>query len=135
MTYLRPDVHWIKDTPTARLFRRKLKEPGVITFFSLETGQWILAYYIQRSVGLVDEVEDLGTNLELVTPELVQQICQCWGKIDWKAKKQRLLFKERSRIRKKDDDLIEEQARFDWAKKKMGGDLPYMFETPISEAT
>ncbi len=132
MTFLTPSVHVVKETPTAKLFRRKLKCQDILTFFSLETGQWILAYYVHKKIGMVDEIEDLGTNFELVTPVLVQQICACWGPIDWKAKKQRILSMARAKQRKKDDELVETQNRFDWAKKRMGGDMPYIFETPIT---
>lgn len=135
-TTIRPNIHVVKDTPVARMFRRRLKFDDIMTFWSAETGQWILGYWIDKRLQMVDEMEDLGMVFEKVTPELVQQIVTCWGSIDWKAKKKRLISKERDRIRTENDALMEQQERWDWAKKKLAdkgeAPLPYAFKTPVS---
>lgn len=131
MTFLRPDVHVVRDTYHAKVFRRRLNCPDIVTFFSLETGMWILAYWINRRLRMVDEIEDLGSNFELITKELVQQIVQCWGTIDWGAKKERILSKFRDRERKQTDSLMEQQERWDWLKKRMDKPVPYAFSSPM----
>lgn len=132
MTFLRPDIHTIRETPVARLFQRKLKCPDVFTFFNFETRQWILAYWINKNTRILDEVEDLGPNFELVTPELVQQIVGCWGAIDWKAKKKRLISNYNDRTRKQEDELMDSQDKYTWLQKRMGEPVPYVFRVPVS---
>lgn len=133
MTHLRPSIHVVKDTTTARMFRRRLHFDDIITFFSLETGQWILAYWIDKRIRLVDEIEDLGANFELATQELVKQIAQCWGPINWKAKKVRLISKYKDRCRKEVDEVIENQERYDWLKKRMAQPIPYAFQVQVEK--
>lgn len=131
MAFLNHSIHVVKDTPTAKLFRRRLKCPDIFTFFSLETGQWILAYWVDKRVRMMDEIEDLGSHFELVTSGLVQQIVHCWGPVDWKAKKKRLISKHRDQERKRVDTAIDEQERYDWLKKKMNRPIPYAFQPPV----
>lgn len=118
------------------MFRRLLRFEDIFTFWNAETGQFILAYWVEKKRQLCEEVEDLGMAFEEVTPEFVQMIVSCWKSIDWKAKKQRLISKEKDRIRNENDKLIEEQDRWDWAKKKLDAQnrkpLPYLFATPVS---
>ncbi len=132
MTFLKPSVHVVKETPAAKLFRRRVHCPDILTFFSLETGQWILAYWISRKIRLVDEIEDLGANFELLNSELVNQISHCWGPVDWKAKKNRLISKLRDQERERDDTIVEHQERYNWLKEKMKRPIPYAFKSPIS---
>ena len=136
LTIIQPDRHVVKDTPTAKLFRRRLNFPDIITFWNGETGEWILAYWVSKQRRLVDEMEDLGMAFEKVTPELVQMIVMCWKPVNWKAKKQRLVSKEKDRIRNEVDKIQEEQRRWDWSKKRMADrglkPLPYAFSSPIS---
>ncbi len=135
LTAIQPTKHVVRDTPTSKLFRRKLGFDDIITFWSMETGEWILAYWVNRRIGLVEEMEDLGMAFEKVTPELIDMICTCWKQVDWGEKKRRLLSRERDRTRKMNDDLAEQQRRWDWAKKRMSergkNPVPYAFKTPI----
>lgn len=132
MMFLRPDVHAMRETPTARVFRRKLKCPDIFTFFSFETGQWILAYWVKKRVRMMDEIEDLGPNFESVTPQLVQQIVSCWGPIDWRAKKKRLISSHNDRKRKQMDEMMDSQDKYTWLQKKTGVATPYAFQVPVS---
>lgn len=134
MTHLQPSIHVVKDTPVAKLFRRRLNCPDIITFFSVVTGQWILAYWMDKRIRVVDEVEDLGANFELVTQELVKQIAVCWGPVNWKAKKQRLLSRYRDQQRNETDTVIENQERYDWLKRRMKNPIPYAFQVPVAPA-
>ncbi len=136
LTYIVPSRHVVRDTPTAKLFRRMLRFEDIFTFWNAETGQWVLAYWTEKKCRLCEEIEDLGMAFEQVTPEFVQMIVSCWKAVDWKAKKQRLISKERDRIRNENDNLADQQERWDWAKKKMINKnlkpLPYVFATPVS---
>lgn len=127
LTRLSPALHVVRDTPAARLFRRHLRDPDILTFFSMETGQWVLAYYIHRPSRLVDEIEDLGTNFESLSRKLVERISSCWGRVDLSRKKRRLLGQDRDRKRKKTDDLCETQELWDWTRKRKRVNLPYAY--------
>jgi hypothetical protein len=117
----------VKDTPIARLFRRALNHEDMVTFFSLQTGQWILGYWIGGGKRVVEEMEDLGQAFECVTPAFVQQIKACWKGVDWKAKKRYLVGKQRDKLRQMNDEIMESQEHWDWLKKKMKTPLPYTF--------
>lgn len=136
LTIIRPDRHVVKDTPTAKMFRRRLRFEDIFTFWSGETGQWILAYWVEKRRNLCEEIEDLGMAFEKVTPDLTHMIVTCWKPVNWKVKKQRLISKERDRVRNEIDKIQEEQRRWDWAKKKMSdkglAPIPYAFKTPVA---
>ncbi len=136
LTILQPDRHVLKETPTAKLFRRLLSCPDIITFWNGETGEWVLGYYVDRRRKLIDEMEDCGMSFEKVTPEFVSMIVTCWKTVNWKVKKRRLMAKESDRVRKETDSLMDQQEKWDWMKKKLNArglkPLPYAFSTPVS---
>ena len=136
LTILQPDRHVLKETPTAKLFRRLLSCPDIITFWNGETGEWVLGYYVDRRRKLIDEMEDCGMSFEKVTPEFVSMIVTCWKTVNWKVKKRRLMAKESDRVRKETDSLMDQQEKWDWMKKKLDArglkPLPYAFSTPVS---
>ncbi len=136
LTYIVPSRHVVRDTPTAKLFRKMLRFPDIFTFWNAETGQWVLSYWVEKKARLCEEVEDLGMAFEKVTPEFVQMIVSCWKVVDWKAKKQRLLSKEKDRIRIENDKLVDQNERWNWAQKKLIGrnlkPVPYAFSSPVS---
>jgi hypothetical protein len=136
LTIITPSKHVVKDTSTAKLFRRRLNFEDILTFWNAETGQWVLAYWVDKPRRIVDEMDDLGMSFEKVTPDLISMVVTCWKTVNWKAKKQRLVSKEADRIRKEVDTIQEEQRRWDWAKKQLEAQgkkpLPYVFKSPIS---
>ncbi len=113
LTTIQPSKHVIRDTPAAKLFRKKLGFKDIFTFWNAETGEWILAYWVSEKNRLCEELEDLGMAFEKVTPELAYRITTCWKRVDWKAKKQRLVSKERARVRDEVEGLQDEQERWD----------------------
>lgn len=128
-TIIDPSKHLIRNTRAADYFRRVLKFPDIVTFFNMETGQWILAYWINRQKHMVDEMEDLGVDMEVMQDtEFVNSMCLCWGGVDWKAKKRRMLDAEKKKETEKVEDLIQDQERWDWAKKRLQdrAPVPYM---------
>lgn len=136
LTVIQPSKHVVKETPTAKLFRRRLQHEGIFTYWNGETGVWVLAYWVCKRRRLCDEMEDLGMSFEKVTPDFIQMIVTCWKAINWKVKKARLVSKEKDRVRREVDKIQEEQRRWDWAKKKLEArglkPLPYVFASPIS---
>lgn len=131
LTVISPQKHVLKDTPTSRMFCRILGTDDMVTFFNLETGEWILAYWVNRLGRVVDEIEDLGASFEKLNPALVHQIRTCWGHVDFKKKKARLLSKHHDKIRKSQEDILQDQDRWDWAKKRLNGKVPYFFKIPV----
>lgn len=136
LTVINPSKHVVKDTPTAKLFRRKLNFPDMLTFWNGETGEWILAYWVSKKQHLVDEMEDLGMAFEKVTPDFVKMIVTCWKTVNWKVKKERLLSKEKTRVRKESESIVDQQERYDWAKKRLENrgmrPIPYAFSGTVS---
>lgn len=136
LTYIDPTKHLVRETPVAKTLRRQLKFQDIVTFWSVETGQWILAYWVDKKRRVVEEMEDMGMAFELATPELIQSITSCWRRINWGEKKKRLLSKEADRIRRENDDLAEDQKRWDWAKKQINSrgrnPIPFAFASPVS---
>lgn len=132
LTQIDPEVHVLKDTPTARLFRRVLKCSDVVTFFHTQTGQWVLGYWVHQGSRLVDEMEDLGPNFEYVNDRMVSDIRDCWKRVDWAAKKKQILGRERDRRRRQAEDQCEDQERWAWMKGRTAekAPMPYTFEAP-----
>lgn len=133
VVFIEPRKHVVKETQVGRMFRRALNFDDVFTYFNVETGEWILAYWVNKTGHLADEVEDLGGAMEKVTPDLVQQIIRCWGHVDWAAKKRRMQSKQRSWDRKKSDAISADQERWDWLKRRYPKmPIPYMYASPVS---
>ena len=127
LVVIRPDRHVIKETDAARLFRRLLKFEDLFTYWNSETGEWILSYWINKLARVADEVEDLGPAMERVTPALVTQIVQCWKPVDWKAKKRRMEARQCDFKKGEDEKIIQDQERWDWAKRRIRGKAPIPF--------
>jgi hypothetical protein len=132
LTFIQPSKHLVRDTEVTRMFRRRLRCPDIMTFFSGETGQWILARWVDKGKRLVEEMEDLGPIFNLVTPELVSLIVSCYRPVDWGEHKRRLLSRQKDRLVAQQEEVIQDQERWDWLKKKMQRPLPYAFNSPIS---
>lgn len=136
LTIIQSDRHVVKDTPTAKMFRRRLRFSDIFTFWNAETGEWILAYWVEKRRRICEEMEDLGMAFEKVTPDLVDMIVTCWKPVNWKVKKARLVSKERDRVRNEIEKIQEEQKRWDWAKKKLADcglrPLPFAFSSTMT---
>lgn len=132
VTVLNPHQHLVRETPAAQFFRRRLRDPDMMTFWNQSTGQWILAYWLHKTLRIVDEIEDLGARFENMTQGFIEMIVGCYGPVDLKKTKRRLLEKNRSNIRKQTEDILDQQEKWDWLKKKMSRPFPYMFSSPVS---
>ena len=129
LTVLDPKIHLVKDTPASKFFSRKLNEPDVVTFWSSETGMWVLAFWVHRPKHIVEELEDLGPSFEYLTPTFVKMIVQAYGPVDFGKKKKHILSRNRDRLRKMDDEVLANQDRWNWLRKRTKDDmaLPYAF--------
>lgn len=129
-----PEKHVVKETEAGRMFRRLLKFDDIFTYFNAETGQWVLAYWVNKLGRVADEVEDLGPAMEQLTPQLVNQIVTCWKPVDWQKKKKMILSRQADFLRKQNEAIIEENQRYKWAQKRMRerAPVPYAFAPKIT---
>ena len=127
LTIIQPEIHIVKETAASQLFRRLLGFEDIFTFFHTQTGEWILGYWINKNGKVADEIEDLGGSFEKMTPQLVNQIRDCWKPVDWKLKKRAILSREQSRINKKIDEARERQDQWDWMKDRTKDKAPVPF--------
>jgi hypothetical protein len=125
--------HVVKQTQASLLFQRVLHTPDIFTYFNVETGVWVLAYWLHRQNRLADELEDLGAAFECMTPRLVEDITRCWGPVDWGKKKRAMLAREKRREDKRNEAVIEDQERWDWLRKrtKDKSPVPYAYYPSI----
>ncbi len=129
ITVLDPRIHYVKETQVCKFFRRILREPSIMTFFHAETENWILGMWVHRRRRVVEEFEDLGTHMEAVTPAFVEMLVSCYGNVDMGRTKKRLLAKNHDRIRRQSEEILSDQERWDWLKKKTEhkAPIPYTF--------
>ncbi len=134
LTILNPNVHLVKETPASRFFQRRLNSPDPMTFWSSQTGQWILALWIHRPKHIVEEIEDLGPAFEYLTPTFVKMIVRAYGPVDFGKKKKLILSRHLDRLRKMDDTVLEDQDRWNWLRKRTKDEmaLPYAFDASMS---
>lgn len=126
---LDPAIHFPRDTEAAYYFRHHLHNPDVMTFWNAETEEWVLGIWVDRGNHVVFDLEDLGCHFEKLTPQVASDIRYCYGRAtDWDAFVKRTKEKHREAERKIEDDIGIQQERYDWAKKRAGGEVPYMFK-------
>lgn len=125
---INPVIHSVRETPVAKFFRRQLRDSSILTFWNAETEQWVLAHWLRR--GVVEEIEDLGSNFEWVTNDFVDMITGCYGHVDLGRTKKRLLARQQAQIQRQTDDIMEEQETWGWlrGKSKDKVRMPYMLQ-------
>jgi len=129
ITKLRRGVHFIRDTEAAKYLRRHLNDPDLITFFNAETGQYVLAYWVNRDRAIVDEIDDLGPNFEVMTHEFIRSLEESRRGTDPKELKRKLLRNAKRRTGRELERLEEHNDQYDWMKKRTAdkAPLPYMY--------
>jgi hypothetical protein len=118
ITILRRGIHRVVDTPFVRHLRVRLNDPDLVTFFNLETGQWILGYWLSRTRGMVDEIDDLGPRMELANRGLAEELVACRRVTDFRSVKRRLLRKRKAQAQEQLDSLEECHDQRAWLKKR-----------------
>ena len=123
-----PSKHFPRDTEAARFFRRELYCPEIMTFWNNERSMWVLGHWLDSTHHYVEEIEDLGPNFELLTPEFAAMIRNGWGhQTDWDKVRKRVLSSQRARLRSQEDDIYEADELHTWAVKKTDHPIPYSF--------
>lgn len=133
---IRRDRHIPRETEIGRFFRRELNCPAIFTFWNAERSMWVLAYWLDPSETIMDEIEDLGHDFEDVTQGFVAMIRAGWGVgIDWGAHKKRLLARQAGKIQKENESIYQAQEEWDWVKKKhrarYQNELPYAIDVGV----
>lgn len=130
ITQIDPSKHVVKDTPAARFFRRRLRCDDIMTFYHRVTGQWILAYWLNRVKHKVDELDDLGHNFELIDQPFVEMIERCWGPVDFKRMKNRVKQREAIRQKAELEEALEAQDMWNWLRRRTKDKavVPYMLD-------
>lgn len=115
---IREAVHKIRETEFVRVLRRRLNDPDLITYFNMETGLWVLAYWLSKTDRTVDEIEDLGPNLELATRDLADELERCRQATNFNGIKQKLIAKKRAKHRRFCDDMEKSKDERSWLHKR-----------------
>lgn len=123
-TQLDRSKHILRETSQVRDLRRMLDDPDLVTFFNVETGQWILAYWLDKSKGRVDEIDDLGPNFELLTRSFVESLRQSRRATDFKDLKRGLQRAARTKHLQWQDEMEEQQDHGDYFR-RCGVRRPY----------
>jgi hypothetical protein len=130
ITKLRADKHRVVETSVAHFFRRHLNDPDILTFWNVETGQWVLAYWLHKDQGLVDEIDDLGPAFGEVTSEFVQSLERCRKTYTKEDLRTRYLRGLKQQEHQWDEALYQDQERWDWLRKRTKDKaiVPYMVD-------
>ena len=108
-----------RETEIGRFFRRELNCQDIFTFWNAERAMWVLAYWLDPTHRVLDEIEDRGPNFEEVTRPFVEMIRHGWGTgINWGAHKKRLLNAQKRRIEEQNDQIFLDQERWNWVKRR-----------------
>ena len=60
ITELKYSEHQVEDTEIVRFLRKELQDSSLVTFRNRETGNWVLAHWVDQSRNLVNEIDDIG---------------------------------------------------------------------------
>lgn len=131
ITQLNPQRHLVRDTPHTHYLRRHLKDEALLTYFNLDTQQWVLGYWIDRNRGVIDEIEDLGPNFERLTRELVKSLERTYAFYTKDDLKKRYLRRARHFEQKMREETAEANEQWNWCKKrtKEKAPVPWMVST------
>jgi hypothetical protein len=95
-----------------------LNDPDIITFFNHQTGQWVLAYWLHKDTGIVDEIDDLGPGFEEVTPEFVQSLERSRNYYNKEDLKKKYILQAKRQARRENEEIYADQERWDWCRKR-----------------
>jgi hypothetical protein len=83
---------------------------------------------------IVEEFEDLGPSFEFFTENFTRMIVTSYGSVDLDKVKRRLMSRNKDRINKQTESIMEDQERWDWLRKRTKDKVatPYTFDCPVS---
>ena len=123
---VRPGEHVIRDTDFVRHLRQRLRDDSLFTAYNTETGQWFLAYWINKDRGLANDVDDLGPNMEFATGRLVKQLEQSRVGVTATDIKKRFERAVRRGWEVETEEAKERHEVQDWVQKKSGSSIPIL---------
>ena len=109
-----------------RQLRRSLRDESLFTAYNTETGQWFLAYWINKDRGLANDVDDLGPNMEFATRKLVKQLEQSRAGVTATDIKKRFEKAVRRGWEIETEEAQERSEVSDWVQKKSGSPVPIL---------
>ena len=118
--------HAIIDTECVRHLRRHLHDESLFTAFNTVTGQWFLAYWINKDRGLANDIDDLGPNMEFATRDLIRQLERSREGVTADDIKKRFFDAQMRNVEFETEGAQERQEVQNWVQKKSGSDLPVL---------
>jgi len=118
ITKLLSGVHTVRETEASRFFQRHLNDPDIVTIWNHETQNWILAYWVDKDKGFVDEIDDLGPNFEMMTRDFVKSLEATRQTTHVREHKEKILRNAKRRMFKECEKVQADQERWDWLRKK-----------------
>lgn len=70
--YVDPAVHHLQDTPFQRYIRKHMRDESLFTFRHARTGNWILAFWVNKLKGLLMELLVLGGSCQPTRAQVKQ---------------------------------------------------------------
>ncbi|MHC4511295.1 MAG: hypothetical protein ACYTAO_20490 [Planctomycetota bacterium] len=123
---IRRDEHRIIETDFVRHLRRTLRDDSLFTALNVQTGQWFLAYWINKDRGLANDVDDLGPNMEFATRKLVNQLECSRAGVTAEDIKKRFERAVRTGWQIETEEAQERREVQDWVQKKSGSPIPIL---------
>ena len=119
-------VHRIIETDFVRMLRRELRDPYLFTAINLETGEWFLAYWVNRDKGLANDIEHLGIDFSGATRKLVHELRASRKGITGADIKKRFAQVSKRRYEIEVEEGNEYDEMQNWLQKKSGSPVPIM---------
>jgi len=115
---LKRGVHLVRETWVSTFFRNKLRDPKIVTYFNRDTGQWVLATWLNKDQGLVTEIDDLGPNFEGMTREFVNSIGMYYTKEILAGIRAKMISQWYAKKRAEEDRAGVHKEQYDWMAKR-----------------
>lgn len=128
MLVLEREKHQLCETEAVRFLRRELNDDSLITFWNKEVGHWTLAYWLDKTKGLVEDVRRLGKSFDAgpqLTSEIVASMHRTKKPTDFARMKKFLIESHRAEQRALDDKCKEQRDQRKWLRDR-GADGVYM---------
>ena len=116
--------HVIRDTPFADYLRRHLRDENLFTGFNTKSGRWFLGLWLRKDQGIAQDIEDLGTDLELADRRLVRDLEQSRDGVTKEDIKKGFAQHERDYLERQSREAEEFQDVQNWVQKKSGSPVP-----------
>jgi hypothetical protein len=116
----------LQDLDLTRFLRKELNDPELLTFWDVDTQQWVLAYWVHKDQGVVNVIEHLGTDLSYVDRAWVKNLKASKAGLTCAEIKDRLITSAKAQYAAEQAELEEYNAVQDWVQKKSGSPVPVL---------